>query len=153
VQSALGLVVIALYAVAGWDPLVQLFFWGGTGGGFGVLLLITATAVAVIAFFARTRIEETLWRRIIAPALAAIALVAVIVVAVDNFAILLGVAPDSPLRWVIPAVYPVAALLGLVWGLVLRRTRPDVYARIGLGAESAVVGVPQVGAERSEVTA
>ncbi|MEU8263923.1 APC family permease [Micromonospora sp. NPDC048999] len=142
-QSALGLVVIALYAVAGWDPLVQLFFWCGTGGGFGVLLLITATAVAVIAFFARTRTEETLWRRAIAPALAAIALIAVIVVAVDNFAVLLGVAPDSPLRWVIPTVYPVAALLGLLWGLVLRRSRPDVYARIGLGAQSAVVDLPQ----------
>ncbi|MFE9201749.1 APC family permease [Micromonospora sp. NPDC007230] len=146
-QSALGLVVIVLYAAAGWDPLVQLFFWGGTGGGFGVLLLITATAVAVIAFFARTRTEETLWRRVIAPALAAIALVAVIVVAVDNFAILLGVAPDSPLRWVIPAVYPVAALLGLLWGLVLRRTRPAVYARIGLGAESAVVDAPRTADE------
>ncbi|MFU8851447.1 APC family permease [Micromonospora sp. SL1-18] len=142
-QSALGLVVIVLYAVKGWDPLVQLFFWGGTGGGFGVLLLITATAVAVIAFFARTRTEETLWRRAIAPALAAIALVAIIVVAVNNFANLLGVDPDSPLRWRIPAVYPVAALLGLLWGLVLRASRPDVYARIGLGAESAVAGLPR----------
>ena len=53
-QSVLGLVVIVLYAVAGWDPLVQLFFWGGTAGGFGVLLLIATTSVAVIAFFART---------------------------------------------------------------------------------------------------
>ena len=35
-QSALGLIVIVLYAVNGWDPLVQLFFWGGTSGGIGV---------------------------------------------------------------------------------------------------------------------
>ncbi|SCG76250.1 APC family permease [Micromonospora inositola] len=146
-QSALGLVVIVLYAVAGWDPLVQLFFWGGTGGGFGVLLLIATTSVAVIAFFARTRTAETLWRRAIAPGLAAIALTAIIVVAVDNFAILLGVAPDSPLRWAIPAVYPVAALLGLLWGLVLRGRRPEVYARIGLGAESAVAEAPPAAGE------
>ena len=53
-QSMLGLVVIVVYAVAGWDPLVRLFFWGGTGGGFGVLLLIAVTWVAVIVFFART---------------------------------------------------------------------------------------------------
>ena len=39
-QTVLGLIVIVVYAVAGWDPLVQLFFWGGTGGGIGVLLLI-----------------------------------------------------------------------------------------------------------------
>jgi hypothetical protein len=27
VQSLLGLAVIVTYAVAGWDPLVRLFFW------------------------------------------------------------------------------------------------------------------------------
>ncbi|MEH0841588.1 APC family permease [Micromonospora sp. CPCC 205711] len=143
-QSLLGLTVIVLYAVAGWDPLVQLFFWGGTGGGFGVLLLIAATSVAVIVFFARTGAAETLWRRAIAPGLAAIALTVIVVVAVANFATLLGVAPDSPLRWIIPAVYPVAAVLGALWALALRSSRPGVYARIGLGAESAAAGVGSV---------
>lgn len=66
-QSVLGLVVIAVYAIAGWDPLVQLFYWGGTGGGFGVLLLITATSIAVIAFFARNPSGESGWHRMIAP--------------------------------------------------------------------------------------
>ncbi|MEH0936993.1 APC family permease [Micromonospora psammae] len=136
-QSALGLVVIVLYAVAGWDPVLQLFYYAGAGGGFGVLLLIAATSVAVIRYFARHAVQETLWRRAIAPGLATVALFAVISLAVANFATLLGVAPDSPLRWIVPAVYPVAALLGVAWGLVLRSTRPDVYARIGLGAESA----------------
>ncbi|SCF32639.1 Amino acid transporter [Micromonospora purpureochromogenes] len=140
-QSVLGLVVIVLYAVNGWDPVLKLFYWAGTGGGFGVLLLIAATSAAVISFFARQGVRETLWRRAIAPGLAALALAVIIVVALDNFATLLGVAPDSPLRWAIPAVYPVAALLGVLWGLVLRRSRPDVYARIGLGAESAAAAV------------
>lgn len=140
-QSVLGLVVIITYAVAGWDPVVRLFYWAGAGGGFGVLLLIAITSVAVIAFFARGGVEETLWRRLIAPGLAAAALIAIITVAVANFATLLGVAPDSPLRWAIPAVYPVAALLGLLWALVLRSRRPEIYARIGLGAESAAAAV------------
>src|SRR6185295_4695892 len=52
-QSVLGLIVIVVYAVAGWDPLVQLFFWGGTAGGIGVLLLITVSSIAVIGYFAR----------------------------------------------------------------------------------------------------
>jgi amino acid transporter len=140
-QSTLGLLVIILYAVNGWDPVLQLFFWLGTSGGFGVLLLITTTAFAIIAYFARSGEPETLWRRLIAPGIAAIALVAIIVLAVQNFADLLGVAPDSPLRWAIPAAYPVAALLGALWVLSLRRRRPDTYARIGLGAESAAAVV------------
>ncbi|MFJ6197749.1 APC family permease [Micromonospora sp. NPDC092111] len=140
-QSLLGLAVIVLYAVNGWDPVVQLFYYAGTGGGFGVLLLIATTSVAVIMYFAKSDTGETLWRRALAPALAAVALATIVVVAVANFATLLGVPPDSPLRWVIPAVYPVAALLGLIWGLVLRTSRPDVYARIGLGAESAATSL------------
>lgn len=140
-QTVLGLAVIVLYAVNGWDPVLKLFYWAGTGGGFGVLLLIAATSVAVISFFVRQGVPETPWRRAVAPGLAAVALAVIIVVALDNFANLLGVAPDSALRWAIPAVYPVAALLGVLWGLALRRNRPDVYARIGLGAESAAAAV------------
>ncbi|GGM45559.1 amino acid permease [Micromonospora sonchi] len=136
-QSALGLLMIVLYAVNGWDPVLQMFFWLGTSGGFGVLLLIATTAIAIIAYFARSAEQETLWRRLVAPGVAAIALIAIIVLAVQNFADLLGVAPDSPLRWAIPAAFPVVALLGVLWGLVLRSRRPDTYARIGLGAESA----------------
>ncbi|WP_326559630.1 APC family permease [Micromonospora sp. NBC_01796] len=153
-QSVLGLVVIAVYAIAGWDPLVQLFYWGGTGGGFGVLLLITATSIAVIAFFARNPSGESGWHRMIAPGLATVALAAIVFIALDNFAILLGVAPDSVLRWALPAVYPVAAVLGVIWALVLRARRPEVYATIGLGPESATGGpVLPPAAERQPVEA
>jgi amino acid transporter len=138
-QSLLGLSVIAGFAVTGWDPLVQLFFWGGMTGGFGTLLLIATTSLAVIAYFSRHRFTENAWRRTIAPALASIALAAVIAVALANFAILLGVDAHDPRRWILPAVYPVAAVAGFVWALYLRRRNPAVYAAIGLGA-NAVTG-------------
>ncbi|MGW4502224.1 APC family permease [Micromonospora sp. NPDC004336] len=140
-QSALGLAVIVLYALGGGDPVVRLFYQVGTAGGFGVLLLIATTSVAVVAFFARARAGESPWRAALAPGLAAVALFVVVALAVVNFADLLGVAPDSPLRWAAPVGYPVAALLGVLWALVLRR-RPATYARIGLGAESAAVVLP-----------
>ena len=53
IQTALGLLVIIVYAVAGWDPLVTLFFWGGATGGLGVLALITTTAIAIVVYFLR----------------------------------------------------------------------------------------------------
>ncbi len=153
-QSVLGLLVIVLYAVNGWDPVVQLFYWCGTSGGLGVLLLIATTSVAVIVYFARQGGEETLWRRAVAPGLAALALAGVVTLAVVNFADLLGIPPDHTLRWAVPVAFPVAALLGAAWALVLRSTRPDTYARIGLGAESSAASVlPEsaLGAERAEV--
>ncbi|GIG59162.1 amino acid permease [Longispora fulva] len=137
-QSALGLVVILGYAAAGLDPLTQLFFWAGTSGAFGVLLLITATSVAVIGFFSREPNGESAWRRLIAPGLAVLALSMMVVLSVSNFATLLGVEATSPLRWIVPALFPVAALIGVGWALVLKATRPDVYRSIGLGANSSI---------------
>ena len=138
-QSLLGLAVIVGFAVTGWDPLVQLFFWGGMTGGFGTLLLIAATSVAVIAYFRRHRFTENVWRRTIAPALASVGLAAVVALALANFAILLGVDAHDPRRWILPSVYPVAAMAGFVWAAYLHRRHPAVYAAVGLGA-NAVTG-------------
>jgi hypothetical protein len=140
--------------VAGWDPLVQLFFWLGTGGGYGILLLITLTSIAIIAYFARRPTLDGVWRRAISPVLAAVALLVVAWLATDHFDTLLGVAPDSPVRYAVPAAYVAATLLGAGWALILKATRPQVYARIGLGAKAAITGlgltVPdQRGAPRS----
>ncbi|MGB3443194.1 MAG: APC family permease [Actinophytocola sp.] len=136
-QTGIGFVVIVTYALAGWDPVVQLFFWGGSSGGLGVLLLIATTAVAVLVYFARRPSGETLWRRAIAPTLAAFAMLLVSVLALVNFATLLGVPEDSPLRWGVPITYLIIAALGIGWGLVLRTSRPEVYNAIGLGAKTA----------------
>lgn len=139
IQSIIGLVVIISFAIGGWDPFFQLFFWGGVSGGLGVLTLIFLTSIAVIAFFARNPSGENAWRRAIAPVLATVSLAIVLFLALKNFGTLLGVADDHPLRWGVPIAYVIIAGLGIVWGLVLRSTRPDVYATIGLGARSATV--------------
>ncbi|WP_113701376.1 APC family permease [Nonomuraea lactucae] len=138
-QSVLGLVVIVLYAVLGLDPLVQLFFYGGAFGGFGVLLLVFATSIAVIAFFSREPSGESVTRRLIAPVPAAVALAVMVSLAVSNFSTLLGVEKGHPLAWVLPTVYAAAAVVGLVWALVLRAGQPGVYSRVGMGAKAVTV--------------
>jgi amino acid transporter len=136
IQSVVGLVVIVVYAIGGWDPLVRLFYWGGTSGGLGVLLLILITSVAVGVFFARNPSGETAWRSTVAPWLASAALVVVVFFALRNFATLLGVEEGHPLRWGVPIVYVATVAVGVGWGLVLRARRPEVYATIGYGARS-----------------
>jgi amino acid transporter len=139
-QSALGLFVIVLYAVMGWDPLVQMFFYGGSAGGIGVLLLITVTSVAVIGYFARKPSGEDFWHRIGAPVLGTILLLVMSYLALTNIATLFGVESGSGPTWVVPLAFGVVALGGILWALILRSTRPDVYAGIGLGARSATQG-------------
>jgi amino acid transporter len=141
VQSLIGLAVIVVYAVAGWDPLVQLFFWCGTSGGLGVLLLIAVTSVAVLVFFVRQPAGETIWRRFVAPVLAILGLAVVVWLALAHFGTLLGVPEGHALRWGVPAGYLLLALAGVDWGLVLRASRPEVYAGIGKGAKAVTTGV------------
>jgi amino acid transporter len=133
-QSVSGLAVIGAFALAGWPPMTGLFFGGGTTGGFGILLLLALTSVAVIAFFARDHRGESAWRRLIAPALATAVLAGLAVLAVLHYGTLLGVPADAAAAWALPASYAVVAVIGLAWGLVLKFRRPRVYAAIGLGA-------------------
>jgi amino acid transporter len=137
IQSVVGFVVIVIYAIGGWDPVVRLFFWGGTSGGLGVLALIFITSISVIVFFTRNQVNETPWRRVVAPILATACLAVVLFLALRNFRTLLG--PDAPdaLVWGAPIVYLVVGILGIGWGLVLRGARPEIYDTIGLGARSA----------------
>jgi amino acid transporter len=136
VQSATGLITIVVYAAGGWQPMTDLFFWLGTTGGFGVLILLVLTSVAVIMFFRHDAYGENRWRRQIAPALAAVLLTGIVVLAVIHYNLLLGVPPGSAASWVLPATYAVVAVTGLAWGLRLKTRHPQVYEAIGLGANA-----------------
>lgn len=135
-QTVLGLTVILLFAVAGWDPLTHLFYWGSTTGGLGVLLLITATSIAVIGFFARNPRGESVWHRLIAPSIATAILLVVSALAIDNLATLFGVEPGSGPARIVPTALLLIFAAGTAWGLILRRIKPDVYAGIGRGTRS-----------------
>ncbi len=140
-QSVLALAVLIIYARTGADPLVYLFAWLTVVGGLGVLILMWAASAAVIAFFARNRQRENVWRRVIAPTLAFLLLSGVLAATVIGFGDLLQVGPDSPFRWVIPPAYAAIAVLGFCWGLITRTTRPEVYAAIGRGTDGHI-GAP-----------
>ncbi|RGA03400.1 APC family permease [Microbispora triticiradicis] len=139
-QTALGLIVIAIYAVSGLDPVTKLFFTFGAFGGLGLLTLLTVTSISVIVYFSRDLRGETAWRTRFAPALSIVALLVIIALTLVNFDTVLGVAPDSPIRWILPSIYVVAVVFGVVWARVIRATRPEVYAGIGLGAQAAAGG-------------
>src|SRR5260370_12964548 len=119
--------------------MTRLFFWLGTTGGFGILVLFAVTEVGVIMFFGRDSRGEGAWCGLIAPAFAAILLGMIVVLAVLNYSTLLGVGPGDPAAWALPASYAAVAVLGLGWGLMLKVRRPGVYTAIGLGAH-AVTG-------------
>jgi len=137
-QSVLALGVLIVYWQTHADPLVYLFAWLTVVGGLGVLILMWGASAAVVAFFARNRRLENVWRRLFAPTLAFLLLTGVLGATVIGLGDLLQVAPDSPFRWLIPPAYGFVALLGVAWGLITRATRPEVYAAIGRGTDGHI---------------
>jgi amino acid transporter len=148
-QSLLALGVIFLAIVFHWDPMGQLFYWAGTAGGYGVLLLLATTSLAVIAFFARDPDGASPWQRWIAPGLSGAALWFMAYLATRNFATLLGVPGGAPATIWLPALFPLAFIVGVGWALILRVSNRAVYDAIGSGphttphpATSALASLP-----------
>jgi amino acid transporter len=137
VQSVIGLAAIGATLAFGWDPVGQLFYWGGTTGGFGVLVLLAATSFAVVGFFRRDRRGESALACRISPMISGVVLTVMTVVAIDHFALLLGVPSTSSATVLLPAVFAVAALVGIGWALLLRYRAPHIYAVVGLGPDAA----------------
>jgi len=131
-----------VYAMAGWDPTQKLFFWLGTTGGFGILILLIGTSIAAIIYFGRDSRGESIWSRLIAPALAAVALGYVFYQTVKAFPNLLVVASDAPIAWILPGLYAAMFVIGVLWALYLRSSRPEVYNAIGLGAKAVTGLIP-----------
>jgi len=134
VQSAIAATVVAAFVLAGADPVTMLFTWLSTVGAIGVLAVLVAASWAALRYFrAGGGTNEGAWTRRIAPALGVLAGVAVLGTMVGNVESLLGVPPRSALTFVLPGIVVVAAIVGLCWGLSLRKRRPEIYEGIGRG--------------------
>ena len=142
-QSALAVVVLAVFAVAGRDaesgplyPVLTLFTWLTNMGAFGLVLLMALTSFAVVGYLNRHAAWYGTWTRVIAPTAAGLALAAVFAMIVANFDVLIGLQEESILGWLLPVIVLLPGLLGLLWAGGLRRRRPEVYAGIGYGGDN-----------------
>jgi len=154
-QTVIAVVLIGVFAVLGKDPVLSLFAWLTNVGALGVIFLMALTSVAVFVYLRRhSEVTEATLSHEVAAVASAIALLVVFVLAVANFGALVGTTPGDPLNWILPGLIIAAAAIGLVYGLMLRRNRPEVYAMVGRGgtsalAESAVREAPAVIRDRS----
>jgi amino acid transporter len=134
-QSAIALVGVGAFAVAGADPVLKLFTWLTNLGALGVLALMTITSFAVVAFFrSRPEADGSPWRTFVAPLVAGVLMLAVFILGVTNFNVLITsstTAPTDTMSIVLPLLLLVAAIAGVVVAAVIRNRDPERYARIG----------------------
>ena len=130
-QSVLALVVVLAFVVTGQDPVLALFTWLTQLGTLAIIVLMALASFAVVAFFARHRdFDSNPLRTIVAPIIGGIAMAAVAIYAASQFGLLIGI-PESPLRWILPALIVVAAAAGTVAAITLRTRSPELYAQMG----------------------
>jgi amino acid transporter len=136
-QTALALTVVIVFAIAGADPVLKLFTWLTNLGALGVLLLMAATSFAVAGYFRRhPEPELSSWSSSIAPILAGVLLLAILILGVLNFNVLITSATNAPtdtMTIVLPLILFGGGIAGLLVGARLKATKPDVYAGIGEG--------------------
>ncbi|MEU9574212.1 APC family permease [Streptomyces massasporeus] len=142
-QTVVAVAVVAAFALADdkptgdpTAPVLHLFTWFGNIGALGVIVLMAAASLSVVVFFVRRGAAGAQAWRLVTSALAGIALLVIAGYTVKDFEVLVGAGPGSSLSWVLPGIIGLAALAGVVLGLVLRARAPEKHARIGLGNEA-----------------
>lgn len=131
VQAVVAIVVIALFALAGADPLLQLGGWLPIFCTAGVIFVQLLVSVAVIVYFNRIGRSGAgdYWKTLIAPVIGVLAQAVVLVLLVIYIPFLAGA--DVVVVNLIPLYVALIAIAGVLYALYLRKRSPQRYDRIG----------------------
>jgi amino acid transporter len=133
--SALTGLVIVVFALAGLDPVVNLFFWMSGLAVISVVVVEVLVCVAVLAYFARPGRARHWWSTTAAPVLAGLGLLVGLYLLISRFGLLAGTVPEgvdpsttpwtlSATGWTLVLLPFLVLVVGVVLGAAVQR-RPD----------------------------
>jgi len=139
VTSAIAILVIALFAIQGLDPILNLFFWMSAITAVAIMLVEILVSIAVIRYFMMN--PGTHWfKAIVAPLLSALALSVGLYLLMSRFNLLSGLAPSSEesgtawsmttLGWTLVSLPFIALVVGFVWGAINKTDGSKISADI-----------------------
>lgn len=127
--GALTLVMLVVIAIVKPDDATTPYVAAAGLGMWLIMVMMTATSVAVIGFFLRNKqYQASVWVRWIAPTAAAVGFGYIVYTATTGRVLIFG--DEKVANWCIVIVC-VIGILGMVYGGWLRSKRPKVYAHIG----------------------
>ncbi len=132
VQTILALIVVALFAVLGLDPILNLFTWVAQVSILGVLAMMSITSFAVIAYFNRNKGTGTAWATKIAPAIAGVVMGLLSLYVLFTFGPATGT--TGALSFILPGLVPLSAIIGYFIAAGLQSRDPKRYAQLGSNA-------------------
>ncbi|PTX49586.1 amino acid transporter [Gemmobacter caeni] len=130
VQTVGALVVLAIFAGLGLDPILNMFTWISQVGTLGVLGMMTVTSVAVIVFFGKGAAGASPLKTLILPGVSGLIMAALFVYIFLNFGDLTGTTGGA-LGIILPSLIPLAALVGVLAARRLKAANPAAFARMG----------------------
>lgn len=134
-QTIGALIVLAIFAGLGLDPVLHMFTWISQVGTLGVLGMMTVTSVAVIAFFRKTpEAKGSVLATRVFPALSGLIMAALFVYIFLNFGDLTGTTGGA-LGWILPCLIPLGAAIGFAVASALKRRDPAAFARLGMNRD------------------
>jgi amino acid transporter len=129
-------VVIVVFALAGLDPVLNLFYWCSGMAVIAVVLVEILVCVAVLVHFRGTRRGGHWWSTLASPVLAGLGLLTGLYLLISRFGLLAGTVPDgvdptvtawrlSATGWTLVLLPFVLFLVGLGWGAALSRRQGE----------------------------
>lgn len=129
IQTILAVIVVALFAGLGLDPILNLFTWISQIGTLGVLGMMAITCLAVIMFFRRHADGASPVATVILPALSGIVMLALFVYVFLYYRDLTGTV--GWLGIALPCLIPAAGIVGWIMASRLASSDPARFARLG----------------------
>ena len=130
IQTVIAAVTVALFAINGMDPVLQLFSWLTNVGTLGIIVLMAIASFAVVAFFRRNpTLESNALKALVLPSIAGLVLVFVIYQIVIHFSDLSGA--SGVVGALLPGSILIAAAVGLLLAIKLRSSSPSDFAKLG----------------------
>lgn len=126
--SAVAGVIVVAFALAGADPYTHTFIWLNAIGIPGIIGLQALCSAAVVAFFRRDPHGHGVFTRLIAPAVATVALTGTLILIVINYDLLTGAGAATNAALIL--VLPVTFIVGLVVARILRARQPETYQQL-----------------------
>lgn len=129
VQSIGALIVLAIFAGLGLDPILNMFTWISQIGTLGVIGMMAITSLSVIAFFQKQGGGSPL-STLILPAIAGLIMAALFVYIFLNYGDL--TVTGGALSWILPALIPAGGVVGFLLAQRLKASDPARFARMGM---------------------
>jgi len=135
IQTVIAVLVVALFAFTGQDPILGLFSWLTNVGTLAIMLLMAFTAFAIVAFFSRNpNLGGNRFATKVLPIVTGLILLALVVYIAANFGPIAGA--SGFLAVFLPGLVVIAAIIGFALAARLKSADSAGFARLGAGQEA-----------------